>query len=745
MGAVYKGIQLNLDRPVAIKLLPAEIAADANFLARFQREARTLAKLQHSRIVTIYDVGQTTGGHLYFVMEYIDGTDLRRILKGPGLDPEQALVVVGQLCDALQAAHREGIVHRDIKPENVLITRDGYVKLADFGLSRPPREDGTSMLTQTNIVMGTPDYMAPEQHDGAANADHRSDIFALGVMFYEMLTGKTPRGVFDPPSRKVQVDVRIDEVVLKALQSEPDRRYQQAREMKIDVDRIRTTPLPAPAQSSVIPPSERPVAKRPRILLPATVVLVTRCATGGYFLWWKGKQTSFQETVPVISAPPANVQPAALVSASGQIEATKDRPYVNSLGMKFVPVPILGGPTGGQRVLFSVWDTRVQDYEAFVRETKREWPKVDFEQGPTHPAVDVSWEDAQLFCQWLTAREQGAGRLASDWLYRLPSDHEWSCGVEIGAREDATKLPSEKNMKIADTFPWGTQWPPPAGAGNYAGEEYAPTAASHKYPMNTKVLAGYRDGFVETSPVGSFTANRFGLFDMVGNVLQWCEDWMDDERKLRVRRGTAWASSDRELLLSSFRLGHVPSYRAHNSGFRCVLAPATTSPSTVQKAPGQSPQQQAAADRVGTTSAGLQTPAPRGEDNVLTPAEIAAGWKLLFNGKDLSGWSGDADVWSAAAGAITTTNTTEHHAKEGHRLVWQGGTVADFELTYKAKARPDDPVRKISGFFLFRAQQLDASRDACICRFEQEVAKSVPPSCMFNLLVGRSRFEGILS
>jgi serine/threonine protein kinase len=178
MGAVYKGLQPDLDRPVAIKLLPAEIAADEKFVTRFKREARTLARLQHSRIITIHDSGQTSEGHLYFVMEYIDGTDLRSVLRGPGLNPEQALVVVGQLCDALQAAHREGIVHRDIKPENVLITRDGYVKLADFGLARPPEEAGTTALTNTNVVMGTLDYMAPEQRDGAAKADTRSDIFA---------------------------------------------------------------------------------------------------------------------------------------------------------------------------------------------------------------------------------------------------------------------------------------------------------------------------------------------------------------------------------------------------------------------------------------------------------------------------------------------------------------------------------------------------------------------------------------
>src|ERR1700722_19645913 len=177
MGAVYKGTQLVLDRPVAIKLLPAEVAADEQFIARFHREARTLARLQHSRIITVHDFGQTSGGHLYFVMEYIDGTDLRKILRGPGLNPDQALLVVGQICDALHAAHSQGVIHRDIKPENILITKDGYVKLADFGLSRPLQQEEARALTGTNVIMGTADYMAPEQRDG--HADERADIFAL--------------------------------------------------------------------------------------------------------------------------------------------------------------------------------------------------------------------------------------------------------------------------------------------------------------------------------------------------------------------------------------------------------------------------------------------------------------------------------------------------------------------------------------------------------------------------------------
>jgi formylglycine-generating enzyme required for sulfatase activity len=256
--------------------------------------------------------------------------------------------------------------------------------------------------------------------------------------------------------------------------------------------------------------------------------------------------------------------------------ATKDAPYVNGLGMKFMPVPIFGGPTAGQRVLFSIWDTRVQDYDFFAKETERDRFGVTFPQGPTHPAVSVSWDDAQAFCEWLTGREQVAGRLPTGWRYRLPNDHEWSCAVGIGTMEDATKTPKWNldNAQNNFVYPWGKQWPPPPGSGNFLGEETLPAMAAGDFPSGVtskEVIAGYRDGFLETSPVGSFKANQFGLFDMTGNVLQWCADWFDERQIDRVLRGSAWPDGVKCLLFSSWRTHYHPGGTDGYVGFRCVL------------------------------------------------------------------------------------------------------------------------------------------------------------------------------
>jgi len=257
---------------------------------------------------------------------------------------------------------------------------------------------------------------------------------------------------------------------------------------------------------------------------------------------------------------------ALKLQRANQQQAAKDVPFENSLGMKFVPVP-------GTDVLFSIWDTRVKDFRAYAEasgyrqqggiyawsgtewalDAGASWERPGFQQTAYHPVVGVSWNEAQAFCKWLTEKEQAEGKIAKDKSYRLPTDAEWSTAV------GATK------------FPWGNEWPPPKDAGNYD-----PSLGV--------------DTYVNTSPVGSFPANRFGLYDMGGNVWQWCEDWyrtsMNESALLekyaflkddgggqiyRVVRGASWFNGVPEFLWSSLRGLDVPDRRVSGYGFRCVL------------------------------------------------------------------------------------------------------------------------------------------------------------------------------
>ncbi len=251
MGVVYRVRQVSLDRVVALKLLPPSISDDPAFADRFMREAKTMARLDHPNIVRVHEFGETEGRY-YLVMEYVDGSNLRQVMEGGGLVPKEALAIVPQVCDALQYAHDRGVVHRDIKPENVLIDRTGRVKITDFGLAKLVQHDPRDKtLTAVGQVMGTPQYMAPEQYKSPQDVDHRADIYSLGVVFYEMLTGDVPMGRFDPPSEKVEVDVRLDEVVLRTLEKERERRYQRVDAVGTEVTSIVDTP----GQAVALPPA----------------------------------------------------------------------------------------------------------------------------------------------------------------------------------------------------------------------------------------------------------------------------------------------------------------------------------------------------------------------------------------------------------------------------------------------------------------------------------------------------------
>jgi len=273
MGVVYKARQPKLDRFVALKILPQALAADAAFAERFNREARLLARLNHPNIVTVHDFGQS-GPFFYLLMEFVDGVNLRQAMQAGRFTPQQAMWLVPKICEALQFAHDEGILHRDIKPENVLLDTRGRLKIADFGIAKLVGDAKEQLtLTASGLAVGTPHYMAPEQLEHPQEVDQRADIYSLGVVFYEMLTGELPIGRFAPPSTKAAVDSRVDDIVFHALEKEREKRFRNATEVKTSVEAV---------TSSNVPPAKPPAGAHPRSGVPSPAATSESRATS-YF------------------------------------------------------------------------------------------------------------------------------------------------------------------------------------------------------------------------------------------------------------------------------------------------------------------------------------------------------------------------------------------------------------------------------------------------------------------------------
>jgi hypothetical protein len=306
MAVVYKAWQPSLERFVALKVLPQYFLHDAEFLARFQLEARAAAQLSHPNVIHIYDTGEAEGIH-YIAMEYLEGGSLSQRLAAGPLQPRDAQGILAQVASALDYAHARGLIHRDIKPANILFTADGRAKVTDFGIARAG--DGTR-LTQTGTVMGTPEYMSPEQAEGRP-VDHRADLYALGVVLYQMLTGRAPfRGttphttlhavIYEPPPPPRQINPALsadtEKVVLKALAKRPEERFQRGAEM-VSAFRAALAGKPLPAAAAVVGPRAAGPAPKPSrqrspvvwimaglaaVLVVLLVALVLLVAGGGF-------------------------------------------------------------------------------------------------------------------------------------------------------------------------------------------------------------------------------------------------------------------------------------------------------------------------------------------------------------------------------------------------------------------------------------------------------------------------------
>jgi len=370
MGAVYKGSQKTLKRPVAIKVLPPDIDdGDRQFAARFKHEAQAMAKLAHPNIVTVYDAGETPDGLLYFVMEFIEGTDLAQLILSEGIiEPLHAIQITTAVCEALAFAHEEGIIHRDIKPSNIMLDKRGRVKVADFGLAKTLNVENT-LVTGSNMAMGTPDFIAPETLMAGMRVDHRADIYAVGVMLYQMLTGHIPRGRFELPSgMAAKVDKGFDAIVDKAMQTDREKRYSTALEMKTAVERVGSASVALSTSVSQNTPQPAINVKKSRgpflLGITATVIVLA----GGSWLLMNN------DTKPAPSSKALNSPNGSTASSAGPMASPQpvgqwvkiwhtpeqipnvgtitDGWIKTKLGRPGIRIPVFHGRNGGIRARF---------------------------------------------------------------------------------------------------------------------------------------------------------------------------------------------------------------------------------------------------------------------------------------------------------------------------------------------------------------------------------------------------------
>ncbi len=585
MGVVVLARDEKLGQPVAIKLLPDDVVKDAEAIRDLRREVLRGMELTHQGIVRTHYFEQDEEG-AGIVMEYVEGWSLKE-LKVPEsndcFDCDRILPWIEQLCAALHYAHTEAkIAHRDLKPGNVMVSKTGKLKLADVGISSSI-SDSLSRISLRHDSSGTPPYMSPQQVSGR-KPSALDDIYSLGALIYELLTSKPPffRGGpaaiyaqvcnIVPPSMterreelgigdKKPIPAVWEATIAACLAKESEDRPQSAMEI---VTRLLAVNV---GDSTVrVPLVEMPqTPKKTGVRRVVSFILIPVLVAGGTALYFArpngaadtAKAEKMVEVIPTPAAPSSAPDVVPRSAENPMLTATKQQPYVNSLGMKFVPVP-------GTKVLICIHQTRQQDYAAFAAAnpgTSGDNKKVAWKNpvyrgtesvgsDPADPVVMVSSKDADAFCAWLSLEAEKA--LKRPVTYRMPNREEWRAAWGSGI------------------YPWGSQWPPPKGAGNYADD-----TARAKFGNTFPGIADYDDGFAALAPVGSFPANSAGLHDVGSNVQEWSSDVSAASGARRSVVGASWLSADKDIIAWKTDSAHEFALPEDSTspfvGFRCVI------------------------------------------------------------------------------------------------------------------------------------------------------------------------------
>ncbi len=341
MGAVYRAIQKSLDRTVAIKILPMELTGDIEFRTGFEAEAKAMARLNDPNLIGVFDFGEVNG-MLYIVMEYVSGESLFHAAHSIAIDPTEVIRLVSGICTGLAHAHNNGILHRDIKPSNILLTQEGAPKIGDFGLARPIEVK----TQQGEVIFGTPGYTAPEVISAPQTVDHRADIFSVGVLLHELLTGKLPADDTRPASAIVRCDARFDAIIRRATAPIPTARYASATMITAE---LQTLLVPVAGAGGIKqvgaikhpPPPRRAVTNAPAPRKKkqssgmAALCLLTLLAAGAYYYVIKqGKNPML-----LISAPVVQVPPAASVPSHGGVPTTPEATRPKQTGLEISDDP----------------------------------------------------------------------------------------------------------------------------------------------------------------------------------------------------------------------------------------------------------------------------------------------------------------------------------------------------------------------------------------------------------------------